>query len=252
MRILAVGSAYHMEEFEAGTIGSTVTECGGKLAWRHRRLGDPLPPSSEGYDGLIVFGGEMSVNDETYRRYFDELKALVREFHAAGKPILGSCLGAQIVAHAYGAKIRRLGFFECGFTRLEATHEAAGDALLGGIDEPVWLYEMHEDTFDLPDGAVHLLSGRTVPNQAFRLGERTYGFQCHFEVTPRIVESWNDRVLSEDPAFFERLGRNNPLPRHTADFETYQQPQEAFSKTIMRRWMALVAESAGEQISPTP
>ncbi|MBJ3778479.1 type 1 glutamine amidotransferase [Acuticoccus mangrovi] len=235
--ILALASAYHMETFEAGSIGRAVEAAGGRFEWRNRRLGEAMPDSHEGYDGIVVFGGEMAVYEAEYRPYFSHMEELVRSFHAAGKPVLGSCLGAQVIAHAFGAKVYRAGVFECGFTPLVPTAAAADDPLLAGTPSPVHLFEMHGDTFDLPDGAVPLLAGGVVANQAFRLGAATYAFQCHHEVTPEIVGAWNARIDEHNPTFFADLGGPDPRARQPADFARYQAAQEAFALKVTAAWM---------------
>ena len=168
MKILAVAGSLHMETFEAGTVGRTIEEKGGELVWAIRRHGHILPESHDDLDGLLIFGGEMSVNDVEWAGYFDEVRRVILEFDGAGKPILGICLGAQMIADAFGAKIRRAPAYECGFTELRHAGDLGDDALMVGTPSRISLFEMHEDTFDLPERATHLLTGDAVANQAVR------------------------------------------------------------------------------------
>lgn len=243
MKILAVvpGSMKGLED--AGTIGEVVEARCGDLQWTFRVRGDALPQSTDGYDGLIVFGGEISVYDERFSGYFEELAATIRMFHAAQKPILGSCLGAQAVAHAFGAKVSYQGFFEYGFASLEKEDSAKSDALLRLTPDVIPLFEMHGDTFELPDGAVRLLKGDAVANQAFRIGDTTYAFQCHFEVSPEIVQVWSEREL------LSYTGKPNDERRTMVEavlntFDAHGNAQRRFALTVTNAWMDLVAEHA--------
>ncbi len=246
MKILAVIPGSMTGLFDAGTIGEVVLARGGSLEWSFRNRGDALPKSPEDFDALIVFGGEMSLFEPEHIGYFDELGGTIRAFHEAGKPILGSCLGAQGIAHAFGKKVWYQGFFEYGFTPLAKEAAAADDPLLNDISDTIPLFEMHSDTFSLPEGAVLLMRGSEVANQAFRLGETTYAFQCHFEVTPEIVKVWSDRELAkytgkpddEQVAMRERA---------IASFQEHGKGQRDFGLTIMNRWLDLVQKRASAE-----
>tara|TARA_R110000868_G_scaffold65534_2_gene195886 strand:- start:6103 stop:6873 length:771 start_codon:yes stop_codon:yes gene_type:complete len=236
VKIAAIMAGGMDGEVESGRIGETVATRGGTLQWFYRRLGDGVPASTNGFDALIVFGGEQSVHDPELKPYFDGLGTCIRRFHQQGKPVLGSCLGCQAIAYAFGAEVKPQGFLEYGFTRLSLSAAARTDLLLQGLDEQPLLFEMHSDTFDLPDGAVALMSGDQVPNQAFRMGTTTWAFQCHFEVTPHIVDIWNRRELIGNPEK-NQDDVNRMIQQTQQDFEQYQQAQTLFARTLMNRWL---------------
>jgi GMP synthase (glutamine-hydrolysing) len=246
MNILAVIPGSMQGLPDAGTIGDVVLARGGKLTWVMRPRGDQLPASPDGFDALIVFGGEISVYDPQYAAYFDALAATIRAFNAAQKPILGSCLGAQAIAYAYGETVVHQGFFEYGFKPLAKEAAANDDPLLKSVPDTVTLFEMHGDTFALPADAVLLLRGTDVVNQAFRLGATTYGFQCHFEVTPEIVKVWSDRELLNYTGQ-AAAARESLLKGAIASFAQHGAAQRAFGETVMHRWLDLVEERTARQ-----
>lgn len=236
MRILAIMAGGMDGPVECGRIGEVVAESGASLHWCYRRLGQPLPESTDGYGALIVFGGEPSVYDPALRPYFEALGALIRRFHGEAKPVLGSCLGCQSIAFAFGARVYAAGVQEYGFTPLTLTAQAQADPLLQGLAPAQTLFEMHGDTFDLPHGAVPLLEGQTVRHQGFRLGDSTWGFQCHFEATPAIASIWTDREMVGNPALDQQqvqLGLEQVL----TDFKRHQAAQDHFARTVLARWM---------------
>ena len=138
--------------------------------------------------GLILLGGPMSANDPLpfLHHQLQALEiALVQQI-----PILGICLGAQLLAKAAGSKVYRNTNKEIGFHDVNLTNEGRADPLLGKLRHTESVFHWHSDTFDLPAGAKHLASSSLTRNQAFRFGESAYGLQFHPEVTPRMIAQW--------------------------------------------------------------
>ncbi|MBX3411075.1 MAG: gamma-glutamyl-gamma-aminobutyrate hydrolase family protein [Pirellulales bacterium] len=140
--------------------------------------------------GLIVLGGAMNT-DETEQHPFllpemDWIRAAVD--HQV--PVLGICLGAQLLARSLGARVDRNPVKEIGWYDLAPTAEAAGDPLFAHFAPRERVFQWHGDTFELPDGAVQLCRGESCVQQAFRYGETAYGVQFHAEVTHEIIEHW--------------------------------------------------------------
>ena len=157
---------------------------GADLTISHLYRGDPLPALAD-FDMLAVMGGPMSVNDEAQLPWLTPEIALVRDAIAAGKIVLGVCLGAQIIAKALGAKVyaakqKEIGWFEV--KRTEAAHP-----ILDGLPAAFTAFHWHGETFDLPAGAVCLLETDSTPNQAFAIGSHVLGLQFHMEATPASV-----------------------------------------------------------------
>jgi GMP synthase-like glutamine amidotransferase len=180
----------HEADVAAGHFGTWLAARGRPhvLAGVHR--GDRVPSDPGRYAGLCSMGGNMSVNDAL--DWIDDEVVLMRAAVDAGIPVIGHCLGGQLLARALGAHVRRNPFREMGWLPvrtedLQRVTEWFGDTSLGE------LFHWHGDAFDLPAGAHRLLSTPLTPNQAFvaeRGGVGHVGMQFHIEMTPALVESW--------------------------------------------------------------
>jgi GMP synthase (glutamine-hydrolysing) len=147
-------------------------------------------PALEEMGGLIIFGGEMNADEVDRHPYLLTQRDLMRRAVDAGMPVLGICLGAQMLARAFDARVYRAPVREVGFKRVRVTELGEGDPLLSAFQTGDRVFQWHEDTFDLPAGADLLAAGDDVPNQAFRLGRNAWGVQFHFEVDAAGVEGW--------------------------------------------------------------
>jgi GMP synthase (glutamine-hydrolysing) len=147
-------------------------------------------PVLEEMGGLIVFGGEMNVDEVDQHPYLLTQRELMRRAVDAGLPVLGICLGAQMLARAFDSRVYRAPVRELGFKPVRITDAGERDVLLSAFQTGDRVFQWHEDTFDLPAGADLLAAGDDVPNQAFRLGRTAWGVQFHFEVDAQGVEAW--------------------------------------------------------------
>lgn len=162
--------------------------------------GETVPADPGEWDGLIVLGGPMSANDgDRPGIIVDELR-LVASALTASMPVLGICLGAQLIAKAAGAVIRRGAQKEIGWYPLTLTEMGRQDRILNGLPETFSVFQWHGETFDIPHGAVRLAGSERYPNQAFRLGSRVYGFQFHLETTAPMIREWLDLYQDEHAA----------------------------------------------------
>jgi GMP synthase (glutamine-hydrolysing) len=180
--------------------------CGGLEAMTVEPLaGDPLPDHAE-VSGAIVMGGPMNVDDV---QRFPALAA-EREWLAAAvtrqTPVLGICLGAQLLARALGAEVRAGEGPEIGFAPVEI-HDPA-DPIVGGLAPKTSVLHWHGDVFDLPDGAVHLASSTQTKIQAFRRGN-AWGLLFHPEADTRLLDAWlSEPEMAEEAK--TALGPNGP------------------------------------------
>lgn len=177
--------------------------------------------SPEGYSALIVMGGPMGVYESDIYPFIQDEMDLIKEAIKKDVPVLGICLGSQLLAGAAGARVYKGGKKEIGWYGLSLTDEGASDRLFLGLPSALPVFQWHGDTFDLPEGAVNLASSELFPHQAIKVGKRAYGFQFHFEVTEKMVGEWieineaeleaakidPDKILKETPGNIEGLHR---------------------------------------------
>lgn len=223
----------------AGTVGERIAAAGGGMEQRRALHGDALPDSDRGYDAAVILGGAMSANDDDKFSSLAPMRDLLRGFHAADKPLLGICLGAQILARCFGKAVRKHGALEFGYVPLTRTDAGQRDPLLQGLDQPA-IMQFHEDTFDIPDEGERLLASANCANQAFRVGRATYAFQCHFEATPAIVDKW---LSVCEPTLRRHVGDRAPSLMSAARADNLQQAadQLRFAESVTDRWLDLIA-----------
>lgn len=214
------------EAYEAlGTLDPLLKREGIRIKYVNFERAPDATPSLDRYDGLILLGGFMGVHEAD--RYFHlrtEMK-LVEAALARNLPILGICLGAQILAHVLGAPVRRHREREMGWYSLQMTDAGRADPVLGHFGPAERVFQSHGDTFEIPRSAVHLASSDLCEGQAFRHGDCAYGLQFHLETDAQIVEDWlampeNAPIFAAEPAKFSpariRADTARFLPRSLA------------------------------------
>lgn len=147
-------------------------------------------PALEGYDGLVILGGPMNVGQTRQFPHLAHEILLIESAFKRNIPILGICLGAQLMAKALGARVGPSPRREIGWYPLSTTSEAQDDGVLKHFRSRETVFQWHGDAFDIPKGGVRLATNENCPHQAFRFGDRAYGFQFHLEVDEPMVERW--------------------------------------------------------------
>lgn len=202
MRVLAI---VHQRDAGPGVFGEAIEEVGGELdEWTLAER--PQPPADPlGYDAVLVLGGAMNVDEEERHGWIAEEKALLRELLAREVPLLGLCLGGQLVAEAAGAEPRRASPAEIGWHQVEVTSEGAEDPLLGPLAPAFEAFQWHSYEFPLPPGAVPIAHS-DVCLQGARIGERAWVLQFHPEVVRADALHWIDDYEADPDAV--RIGVN--------------------------------------------
>jgi GMP synthase-like glutamine amidotransferase len=224
---------------QPGIVAERIEAKGGKAEIRRPHQGEPLPESPKGYDGMVVLGGTQHANDDANWPAFPAILESMRDFHRTGRGLLGICLGSQLMARTFGGKVRRHTHLEVGFHELTVTPEGQKDPILAGLGPRARIMQWHEDTFDLPEEAELLMEGQGCRNQAFRLGKRSYGFQCHFEATPAIAETW---FAMCELGLGKHIGPENvpaTVKRLRAEWPSHAADARRFAETVSDRWLGL-------------
>lgn len=160
--------------------------------------GRPASPSE--FDAVIVFGGYMyATEDDRYPWIRDEL-SYMETVVKAGVPLLGICLGGQLLARLLGARVYKTPVPEFGYWEIERTEAGRRSPLFEGLADPLLGFLWHNDVFDLPSGAVRLARTEHCPNQAFSYGDRTFGLQFHLEFSAEQLRSMVSRDAASLPA----------------------------------------------------
>jgi GMP synthase-like glutamine amidotransferase len=196
VRVLAI---VNQSDAGPGVFADAIAASGAVLdRWRPYADRDP-PRPIESYDGVITLGGAMNADQDEEYPWLATERALLGRLLRAGVPMLGVCLGAQLLAEAAGAKVGRASTPEIGWLEVETTAEANSDRLFGPLAPRVRALQWHSYKFALAPGAVALARSE-VCLQAFRVGEVAWGIQFHAEVSAADLDHWIDDYRSDPDA----------------------------------------------------
>jgi GMP synthase (glutamine-hydrolysing) len=199
-----------------GHAGPVLRSAGADLDERRLLDGDPLPAVDEA-DGIVAFGGVQSVRDIDRDPLLTAEAELLRDAAVRGVPVLGVCLGAQLLAHALGGSVARLPRRMVAWAPIEPLSAATDDPVLGSLPAGAMALHWNEDGFEPPPGAVELLRRPRGSGEGFRYGDRAWGVQFHPEVDPSNLEGWyrgGVRALSQAGVSAEQARAADALHLH--------------------------------------
>lgn len=182
----------HGETDKPGLLHDVLTGRGVGLQVVRPYLGEQVPESLDGFVGLAVGGGGQGVYEQDKYPYLTAEISLIRRAAAAERPVIGLCLGGQLMAASLGADVRRGPVKEIGFFPVELDPITDYDPLFCGLPKSFVTTHWHGDIFDVPPGGMRLGRSALTPNQLFRYGHALYGLQFHLEMTPEILAEMVD------------------------------------------------------------
>jgi GMP synthase (glutamine-hydrolysing) len=224
----------HVEIEPLGIISDVLEMKNIQTEHTHVYRGDTVPTNLDGAGALILMGGPMGAND------FDEYPTLLDELRLIGValerrlPLLGICLGSQLIATALGESVYPGEKKEIGWHQVIPSHEAANDPLMSNLREPFAGLHWHGDIFDLPADAELLASSAQTECQAFRYEENVYGFLFHMEITEQMIADWTHHFADEA----EETGQTSDKIRSQSR-ELLPQLHER-GRQVFERWAELV------------
>ncbi len=236
MNVLAI---IHGEEVRSGVFGEVVEERGHRLEEWSLAWGRPPVRPVDDYGAVLVFGGAMHADQDDRHPWLREENLLLQRLLATRTPLLGVCLGAQLLAKAAHAPVGPAAEPEIGWFEVELLPAAEEDPLFEGLPKRFHAFQWHYYTYGLPAGARELARSAGC-TQAFGLGELAWGIQFHAEVTRRQVDAWIESSGDELPLPAAELGRQ--LDERMAGWNT-------LGRSLCDSFLA-VAERAAQPLAP--
>lgn len=181
---------FQHSELGPGRFGVTFRDHGFRLDIRRPDLGDAVPSDLDAIEGLLILGGAQNVTDAGQYAWMGQELALIKQAHERGLPVIGVCLGAQMIAHALGGTVaQRAGAPDLGFAQVSVTIPGQTETMMAGVPwnhfQP---FSCEQEITQLPPGAMLLMSSKNTKNAAFKVGHRTYAFAFHPECDRPMVD----------------------------------------------------------------
>ena len=239
----------HVAAEPLGTLDPLIRRRGHRIRFKNFDRHPDAQLNVDRYRGLVVLGGPMNVEDHPHRPHLaNEMRAIERMLEQ-GKPVLGICLGAQLLAHVLGAPVSRNEVPEIGWYPLQKTVEGLADPVLAPLQPGTPVFQWHGCHFDIPKDAVHLARSPLCEQQAFRYGDNAYGFQFHLEMDEPLVERW-----LANPLYREELAASGlPQDEHSIRAQTRQciASMQVQANAVFNNFLDLVGRPQRRYILPS-
>ncbi len=201
---------------------------------------DRLPADVSGYGAFVILGGPMGVYESDKYPFIENEIDLVKKARSTGLPVIGICLGSQIIAQSLGGRVYKGGKKEVGWYNITFSDEIRNDPVFSPLSDKqnksLRVFQWHGDTFDLPDGASLLASSALYKNQAFRIDKNIYGLQFHIEVKESDINAWIKEYKSE----VESLKPSFDIKTTLADTRIYIDNLNRISAQVFKRFFSLI------------
>jgi GMP synthase-like glutamine amidotransferase len=210
------------------------------VPWEVIRIdeGEPVPADAARFSGLVFMGGPMSVNDDL--PWIAPALKLIRAAADRGVPVLGHCLGGQLMAKALGGEVMRSPVKEIGWGRVDVLQNDAAAGWFGAQLKSFDSFHWHGETFSIPPGATRIASSPWCENQAFVLGPHL-GMQCHVEMTPELIRAWCQDWEKEVESLARRVPSVQTPAQMTESLEERTRTLNAIADRLYDRWTAALA-----------
>jgi len=193
-------------------------------------------PNLNDYSAIIILGGPMNVYEERKYPFLKKENSSIKEALKINKPMLGICLGAQIIARAAGAKVYPAKRKEIGWFTIDLTIEGKKNEVFKSLERQLTVFQWHGDTFDMPTGSNKLVTSNLIPNQAFSIGKTTYALQFHLEVTKQMISEWVNRYADELASLKEEVDTDKMMKYS----EHYIQPLNKHASLLFSNFLRLL------------
>lgn len=227
-----------------GMLATLLQQWGIPLVLIQPAQGDAIPRSARRFSGIAMLGSDHSVHDPV--RWIHEERRLVRDALSQDVPLLGHCFGAQMLASAAGANVRRLPRPDIGWRMLRPTPHAGE---LFNHDEAVPSFNWHHETFDIPNGAERILVGQNCLNKGFRMGPHL-ALQCHLEVTAETLAAWCRHGAAELQA--ECGPTVQRASQILAEAPVWLPALHALARRVYGEWVAQLTDSPATPVHHMP
>ncbi|MBS36225.1 MAG: glutamine amidotransferase [Thiotrichales bacterium] len=212
---------------------------GYELDWCCPAKGHPLPEPGGQHVAALVQGGAENLSESGHLAYLKTEMDWIRQWVSREQPVLGICLGGQLMAQAFGKPVKPhpQKLHEIGF--VEVSPRSGVDDFLAG---PTYMYQWHQEGFEVPERGELLATGERYPNQAYRIGHHAYGLQFHPEVAPENFLSW----IEHAGHYLDYPGAHSKA-KQESDAVHYDAPMRQWLKKFLKRWLTLAGASPTDQ-----